>query len=162
MVDGYHVFYQGFLADPPPVWDEAWRTSEALVEEIRREVQAVDGTMLAVVSPMNFQLHHEGWQAIVGRYPAMERQEWDLLRPMRLADELFGRRGIPHLDLLGVLEEASQSGDRMYFEHDPHWNVLGNRVAGRAVGRFLAAHLAEGATERITPASEGPAARGTD
>ena len=157
MVDGYHVFYQGFQAQPPPVWDEAWRVSEALVAEIQREAHAIDGTMMAVLSPMTFQLDDEVWKAILHTYPAMQDHEWDLQRPMGLAGGLFDRLGIPYLDLLPVLEDSSTRSDRIYFEHDPHWTVVGNLVAGLAVGDFLADQLAIAPDNRrvwLAPAAE--------
>ena len=51
---------------------------------------------------------------------------------------LFGELGIAYLDLLPSLQETSHDGTSLYFAHDPHWNLTGNRLAGEAVGAFLA------------------------
>ena len=49
-------------------------------------------------------------------------------------------RGIEVLDLLPLLRAHLRTGgDRPYHLRDTHWNAVGNRVAGEALGRRLAA-----------------------
>lgn len=62
--------------------------------------------------------------------------DFDRERPNRMLGEFFDARGIPYLDLLGVLREA-ESMSPTYKPRDTHWNRLGNSVAAKALAAWL-------------------------
>lgn len=73
-------------------------------------------------------------------------QDYDLDLPNRRVAAYLEKEGIPHLDLLPAFREAAGAveGKRilddakdLYWSRDEHWNVRGNRLAGRVLADYL-------------------------
>lgn len=61
--------------------------------------------------------------------------------PINLLREMAAARGIPVIDMYDyMIRQGGRIEDRisgMYFEHDPHWNKTGHRVAAKVVMEYL-------------------------
>jgi hypothetical protein len=137
-----------YLERPPPIWQEAWQITEALIERLRDTVRA-DGAALFVVTLSNgIQVHPSA--AHRARY-AEAMGVPDLGYPERRMSAHLRHLGIPHLVLAPLLaRETERSGQCLHgFENaEPckgHWNELGHRVAGEHLARSLCEHFARGA-----------------
>jgi hypothetical protein len=62
---------------------------------------------------------------------------YDFELPQRRLQDFAGARGIRVLDLLPRLRAEHRPDARLYIPNDTHWNELGNRVAGEALGESL-------------------------
>jgi hypothetical protein len=124
-----------------PVWNEAWRTTEALIKTIDEEVRSHGAQFLVVtlsngiqVTP-NPQTRAAFLQAIGAR---------DIFYPDTRIRDFCQREKIPVLTLAPSLQKYAESHNA--FLHgfgenlgNGHWNLLGNQVAGELVATELCA-----------------------
>jgi hypothetical protein len=130
---------------------------EALSDRAQRAAAPADGPVLE--GRYDFFL----WNVDPARYPRVVEafeQHLDNLRALRDMAEEHGAvlvlvtDGIPeaglhgrlrsflaseipyHLDLAAPIAQAAQ-GQRTRYDHDPHWNKLGNRLAAEIIHRYL-------------------------
>ncbi|CAN5375514.1 hypothetical protein BH10ACI3_BH10ACI3_05500 [soil metagenome] len=120
-------------------WNTAWNVTEALISQIRKETEA-NGAKFAVVTGSN------GVQVL----PAVEQRAAyakylgvnDLLYPDRRIAEYCRSKGISVITLAPELGEYAAANNVFLhgFEGNlgyGHWNQVGHRVAGEAIGRHL-------------------------
>lgn len=63
----------------------------------------------------------------------LHNEEEGYARIRKLADE----QGIECVDLTPVFRDHASKGEKLYFDKDPHWNELGNKVAADAILPYL-------------------------
>jgi hypothetical protein len=145
---------------PGSAWDEAWRTSEALLRALRDEVRARGARFVVLGIPSLLQVEAEATAVRLelqarrhaGRGLA-ELCDWNL--PERRLAAFFAKEQIEALLLLDAFREAAQSGASLYLS-DGHFSPRGHALAASR----LAQALADGAPLRApAPASGGPTPR---
>ena len=120
-------------------WAEAWRTTEALLAEIRREAARIDAEILVVTVP---------WPAQVLPDPraraafAAEVGVPDLSYADRRLEAFARERGIPVLSLAPGMARAAEAGAGFLNGFGPesgmgHWNPTGHRVAAELISPAL-------------------------
>jgi GDSL-like Lipase/Acylhydrolase family len=73
-------------------------------------------------------------------YAGKPADSYEVHKLNRIAYDLTSELGLPFLDLQDTFQDHyAREGRRFEFAFDWHWNVLGNRLAGEAVARFLLA-----------------------
>jgi len=73
-------------------------------------------------------------------YTGKPADSYEVHKLNRIAGELTSELGLPFLDLQDTFQDHyAREGRRFEFDFDWHWNVLGNRLAGEAITRFLLA-----------------------
>ena len=124
-------------------WEEAWRTTEALLAEVKREAARLQAKMLVMSVPWPAQiLPDPGARAAF----AVELGVPDLSYADRRI-EAFGRdHGVPVLTLAPAMAEAARAGATFlngFGRHvgEGHWNPAGHRVAARLVAETLCAEV---------------------
>ena len=144
------------LSDAPPLQSSVTETVEPIfhsmgeypwlrdhwtfhLDKLGRLKQAADkhnATLLMVITPTADQIYE---------YLRPESQTLDSEYPNRRLKEYFERTGIRYLDLLPELRRyanlqpkpALDGREDLYFPHDRHLNVKGNRLAGLLISRHL-------------------------
>lgn len=107
--------------------------------------------VLVVLAPSQLQVEPSVRAHHLERVGA-DAEDIDVDRPNRALRAWAEARGVPLLDLTEPLRARVAAGDGVYRPNDTHWNLAGNEVAGREVGRWLALRaLGDAAT-----ASGGP------
>jgi hypothetical protein len=108
-----------------PEWKDAWRVTEALIEQIAREVRASGAP-----DPSERRRHAEHLGVP------------DLDYPDRRIRALCDRAGIPFFALAPILRSHAESN--RVFVHGfgtnlggGHWNELGHEIAGRSIGDWI-------------------------
>jgi len=117
------------------------RTSRATQERYAGFFAALDAfheilgqRLLVLIIPDQFQLEDDLWQqlmATTGRPQDFERDY-----PQQQISARCRIQGINYIDLLPELRTAQAQG-RTYHLRDTHWNARGNRIAGKALARWL-------------------------
>lgn len=128
--------YKTPLDDP---WLAAWRITEALLAELKREVEVDGAELRVVVIPAQPQVEPAAWQHILQTYPAMQAHTWDLDQPNRMLADILRRQRTPYLDLLPIFR--AWDGPTLFFPIDGHWNERGHRLAGQALFDWLQADI---------------------
>lgn len=136
------------LGDPPvfhsaaeyPWLDQAWKEHLNNILELNSKVEAVGATMLLVIFPDKPQV-----------YESLRPQGGDLQweYPNQRLTEFFQREHIAFLDLLPEFRRyarcngspMSDTQEDLYWPHDGHPNVKGNRLAGLLISRQVLEQL---------------------
>ncbi|MFY9345620.1 MAG: hypothetical protein WAT39_24225 [Planctomycetota bacterium] len=109
--------------------------------------QAWGQRLVLVLIPDEFQVEDELWRTLLAN--KSDAADHDRDGPQRRIVEHCAEAGIAVLDLLPILREHRRAGGpRAYHLRDTHWNATGNRIAGEALGRWLAERV-----KAATPAS---------
>jgi hypothetical protein len=119
------------------------RRAVAYLRDMRDVAARVGAKMLVVVIPGEVQIDRELQDRVV-RAHGSASDRFDFARPNRVLAAELSRAGIPFLDLLPVFETEGQR-TRLYKPRDTHWNLAGNRLAARTIGRFLREQMPLGA-----------------
>jgi lysophospholipase L1-like esterase len=115
-----------------PEVEEAWAITEALLKQLRQEVEANGAQFAVVLVP-----------ALVQVTPPAEGEEWHCQRPNDLMGDFLTAEGIPYLDLLEPFRaHMVAGGDALYYEKDFHMNENGHLLAGEALYHFVEEELA--------------------
>ena len=99
--------------------------------------------VLAVVLPSLIQVDSHRWRAAFERF-GVDPRGYDRERPNRLIRAMFGRYGIPAVDLTPSFAAAIRRGKRIYYSIDQHLTPAGYLLA------------AEGVAENLTPLTPSP------
>ncbi len=139
-VDGVKERNRFFILRHPltktlPFFERSW----SYIEDVSRDVQEVGADFVLVVMPRYFHWDDsecpENWEK--DRYGVDEPFEDAFLEffDQKIA---AGRPGIPIWSLLEPFREAGGGPEvSLVFDHDPHWNSAGHRVAGEALAAEL-------------------------
>ena len=123
----------------PAEWRNAWALTEAIIADLKAQVEADGGKFALVIIPAKEQVYPKTWERTVQANPSMQALNWNLELPNQQLARIAGRQDIPILDLLPVFQQALQQPNAapFYFKHDGHWNENGHRLAAQAVFEFL-------------------------
>lgn len=111
-------------------WLEAFRVTEALLSEMKTEVNAAGAELLVVLIPSRAQVYAGKWAREIEGRPGLKDHQWDLEQPNRMLAGILAKNGIDYLDLLPLLRTVSGQGDaEIYLARDGHWNSAGHHAA---------------------------------
>jgi len=127
--------------DPGDRWEEAWRTTFALLRAFRDECEGLGARLLVVVIPSVYQVERTAKgigldiaTRMAGGRPLDLLLDWNL--PERRLAGFFEREGIEARFLLGPLREAAALGPRVY-ARDEHLGRRGHEIAALPVVDWL-------------------------
>lgn len=131
-----------FYTQENDLFDYALQLTLAIISQLRQEVEQ-DGAEFAVVliSPADLidftRMSPSEREAVYQRLPFMRRAE-EIDPPNRLLTKLLTNEGINVLDLLPFfVQYMDETGEKISFEYDKHWNVTGNRLAAESMYHWL-------------------------
>jgi len=116
-------------------WREGWRITEALLAELKRDVEEDGAELRVVVIPAQLQVESAVWRHIMQTYPAMQPFDWDVDQPNRMLADILDRQYTPYLDLLPIFR--AWDGPTLFFPIDGHWNPRGHHLAGDTLFNWL-------------------------
>ncbi|MBX3302251.1 MAG: hypothetical protein KF693_08545 [Nitrospira sp.] len=119
-----------------PWLEQAWKEHFANLRHLRSAVEAEGATMLVVMFPSNVQ---------VDKYLRPQERDLQWEYPNQRLTEFFQQEHIAFLDLLPEFQRHVRlpgrlnwgSHNDLYWPHDSHPNVTGNRLAGLLVAEHL-------------------------
>ncbi|MFP5222752.1 MAG: alginate O-acetyltransferase AlgX-related protein [Acidobacteriota bacterium] len=96
--------------------------------------------VLVMLSPAEVQVNDAVFERMAARMNA-DPARFDRDLPNRLVAQALeaAAPGIPVLDLTPVLRQATKAGACLYYPMETHWNVEGNKVAGKALADWIKA-----------------------
>jgi lysophospholipase L1-like esterase len=118
---------------------EGWNATLANVQEMADMAKQRKQKYAIVMIPMKFQVHDDLWED----YKARNRvpgDKYDFGKPARILAETAKKHNAAFIDLTPLLKDAIREKnitDKLYYEGDAHFNVLGNEVAGQALYKEL-------------------------
>jgi lysophospholipase L1-like esterase len=127
-----------------PAVREAWEITEALFAKLKEETKASGSDLLVFYVPMQAVVYDDRWEKMKQYYNLMEG-EWSSERVSQELTNILERLEIKFLNPLEQMREhknnPAHSEDRLYFLHDGHWNIEGNRFTGEIIAEYVMAHF---------------------
>jgi hypothetical protein len=122
--------------DEYPWLEQAWKVHLANLRQFNSEAEAGGATLLVVILPERPQVYES-------LRPREKDLQWEY--PNQRVSEFFQREHIAFIDLLPELRRyascngsaLSDTQDDLYWAHDGHLNVKGNRLVGLLVSRHI-------------------------
>jgi len=113
--------------DPPPIIENAWNVTEAIILELEKEVEANGAQLAVLIIPAAPQI-----------VPPEEGNEWYCDVPNNQLTAFLDEAGIPYLDMLPAFREEVLAGNGpYYFEKDFHMNTLGHDLTSDLLYQFV-------------------------
>lgn len=118
-------------------WAKAWRLTQALLLEFRRQVEADGATLVVAVVPPPEDVDPDYWERVRGRIVMPADLEVRIQEPAVTA---FLERERFHVVRLGetLRDVFRRTGRPLYFDFDRHFNPEGHRVVAGSIARTLA------------------------
>ena len=130
-----------FVYENPPnaEWEAAWALTEAILVDLRNQVESDGGKFAVVIIPAREQVYIDEWTRTVASNADMRQREWHLELPNERLTDLLSRHSVPHLDLLPIFRESAalDNAPRLYFRRDGHWTEAGHQLTAEAVLTFI-------------------------
>jgi lysophospholipase L1-like esterase len=119
--------------------EEAWTKTEALIVQLKREVEANGGEFLVAILPDETDVDEDRRSEIYEAYAHLTKEQAiSGPVPARHIAQLLQARNISYVPLLAALQDhQQQTGEALYFRYDGHWNAAGHAVAGQAIFQYL-------------------------
>lgn len=111
--------------------ERGWNLTLALLDDLKRSVEAVGARFAIVVLPTRFQVDDARWEAhaaAIGVDPAA----FDLRKPQSMLGEWSRRTSTPLIDLLDDFRSRNTS-NTFFFSIDAHFNAAGHRLAAERI-----------------------------
>ena len=123
--------------DEYPWLEQAWKDHLANLRQLKSEVEAEGATLLVVILPERPQVYES-------LRPREKDLQWEY--PNQRVTDFFQREHIAFVDLLPDFRRyascngssLSDTQNDLYWVHDGHFNVKGNRLAGLLLSRHIA------------------------
>lgn len=125
-----------------PDWEIAWDLTEAILSDLRNQVEADGGQFAVVIIPAREQVYTDEWTRTVAASAEMSNLTWDIELPNSQLHTRLARQDILYLDLLSTFREAATQNPstRLYFRHDGHWTEAGHHLASETIFDFIEKH----------------------
>lgn len=119
--------------------DIAWETTEALIRQLKQEVESRDSQLLIVILPDETDIDERRRQEILETYTDLIKLETlQAGPPTQHLAALLDSADIAYLQLLPALQTALQTSQTpLYYPYDGHWTPAGHRVAAQAIYDYL-------------------------
>ncbi len=121
----------------PP--QEAWTMTEALILELRHQVEAHDARLVVAILPDESEVDEERWQTILEHYPELsDKQAQTSHRPSDILEEFLEEQAIDYIQCTPALRDYAWGSEApLYYRYDGHFTPLGHRAAGQCISDYL-------------------------
>lgn len=133
------VDYLVYCDTDDPEWPRAWAETESLITRVRDLSESAGARFLLVSLTMPQGYYPEGLAELERAYPALRRAGADLARPDSMIASIAARRGFDLVPLAPAFRARyAQSGERLHFPVNGHWNEAGHRLAAEVIAEEMA------------------------
>jgi hypothetical protein len=142
---------------PPatPAWEEGWKTTGALLPELRDAVHDAGATLAVALAPAGYEYAPE-LRRLEGLVPPSRRRDLDYAYPYRRLGALLDAAQVPWLSLEPALHAYyAATGHSGCYEWDGHWTAEGHATVAAALEPFV-----RSLTPRSPPPTRGSGSEG--
>ncbi len=130
------IFIQAGQRDATTAFESSFAELRVPLETLKRVSTRKGASIAFVLIPDAIQVY-EALQKEVEDAFGGHTVRYDLSHPNTALTNWFGEIKVPSFDLTSVFKEAGVSGVELYKPNDIHWNIAGNRLAAKAMEKFL-------------------------
>ncbi len=128
----------------PPEWQKRWQLTLDLIAEIHQLCQERGIRLLVWMFPLKEQIYARDREIFLRTY-GLNNDEIDFDWPERLLHDFCERKGIEFVATLAPFRRAAQSGRRLHFISDNHFNAAGHALIAELLFDRLCQQAAEAA-----------------
>lgn len=122
--------------DHPREVNDMWARTAAILQALKREVEADGGRLLLFYIPDRSEVNDRAWELTRAMYSLGPR--WSRDRVFERLRKTAGILGIPLVDPRQPLRSAEASAHPAHFQEDGHWTEVGHAIAAREIAAALA------------------------
>lgn len=124
-------------------YDNAWRITEAIIFELKKETFFINSRLLVFYIPADAGIYKRSWEILKENY-GLDDKEWDIGQAGIVLKDICKKRSIDFIDPTEKFRAEAKNlqdiGSRLYFSKDKHWTIQGHRLAGKLLGDFIYEH----------------------
>ncbi len=137
--NGVPMEWQTYQSDHDAEFENAWRVTEALLIQLRKEVENSGASFVVVLLPGMESLDPNLLSDGLRRYPGSEAFSFDVNYPRRRLGQFLDAQKMRCVDMTSILEEqVSKLGlFQIYYRFDQHFAPGGHRIIGETLARYL-------------------------
>lgn len=119
--------YRVWEVSPLPAVDLAWQLTEAIIVNLRDEVEREGGKFMLFYAPAIVEVVDEFWEDTRRKYDLTD-DDWSKDVPRERIYDIAARNGLKLIDPLEPMRESHDAGRTPYFVTDRHWNETGHGI----------------------------------
>jgi hypothetical protein len=119
---------------------EAWRITEALLQEMNGAVKKKGGTFIVFFIPLPFQIDERESQKFISQN-GVNGSDFDFHKPETILKEICDRARITCINPLADFKKGAGNGKPLYYPIDQHWNAEGHRFVADLLYIYLKENL---------------------
>ena len=137
--DGVPLPLYVFSEKKDPVWERAWKITDALIGQIAQDVRQKKITLLAILVPIELEVDFSIWERDKNLKQLIENEQIDFELPHRRILEICKKHQLPVIDLYpDFLKIQSMGKGALHYEKDGHLNPEGHRQAAIILAQGIA------------------------
>ena len=132
--------FQAYKREQPEAIRDAWRVTEAILSELKREVEAARGHLAVFYVPTVAAIYPQAWEATKLQW-GLDDEHWDIGQVEPMLAKVCTRQRIDFIHSFSRLRDAAQHPDArdepIYYMQDGHWNAAGHAVVAEMLRYYL-------------------------
>ncbi|HIA13722.1 MAG TPA: hypothetical protein EYN74_02320 [Nitrospirales bacterium] len=117
----------------PPSYTRAWETTTQILTRLQQDTKAIGSTLVVFSVPALQDVDGPYRKKIEAKAPDPDTVCFDQAPGHQRLQDILRARKIQYVDLLPVFRAITQSGTRLFWESDRHWNPEGHNIAAEHV-----------------------------
>lgn len=127
------AWFRVFERNPSDEIQTAWQLADSMIVLLHRKVQEQNASLIVFAVPDRFQVYDESWSQTRENF-GVNDSLWDRTIPGARLGGLCHGLGVPFIHFSDSLKAI---GDRDNLYNGVHWNVHGNEIVAKILGRAI-------------------------
>lgn len=132
--------FQVYKRDQSDEIREAWRVTEAILGELKREVEAAGGHLAVFYVPTVAAIYPEAWETTKRKW-GLNDEEWSIEQVEPMLAKACARQRIDFIHSINRLRDAARHSNSVdepiYYMQDGHWNATGHALVAEMLRYYL-------------------------
>lgn len=143
------LFFANFLAGKNDDWQEAWKITADIFNQIKMFAQQNGINLLVIIIPDRTQVYQSDWEEQLSKakkeFSALQNKEliFDNEEPSRRARAMLATLDIPFIDFLEIFKARAAEGHYLYVRGDTHLNRDGHALVARELKAWVIANYSQ-------------------
>lgn len=128
------TIYFPLLKKWPDTALNGWTLTKNIILEIKNYSEKIGAEFVVTLVPYSFEIYEKDWQRSVEKYK-LNSESYDLLKAQKMFNIFELENNLNYISLTDSFKKYKKQ--RLYFEHDGHWNKYGHQLAAEVIYNHL-------------------------